>query len=40
MDMFMTALAQKREGIVITNKDPMDLRVDYGIKRTPIIYMG
>jgi len=40
MNLFLSALAQKREGIIITNKDPMDLRVDYGIKRTPIIYMG
>ena len=40
MNMVLSALAKKRDGIIITNKDPMDVRVDYGIKRTPIIYMG
>ena len=38
--MFRYTLSQKRDGIVITNKDPTDVRVDFGIKRTPIIYLG
>ena len=38
--MFHSALAQKKEGIVITNKDPAEVRAAFGIKRTPIIYMG
>jgi hypothetical protein len=38
--MFLQTLANNRQGLVITNRDPNDLRVDYGIKRTPIIYVG
>ena len=38
--MFLNTLSQKRDGIVLTNKDPTDVRVDFGIKRTPIIYLG
>jgi hypothetical protein len=38
--MFLNTLSQNRDGIVVTNKDPTDVRVDFGIKRTPIIYLG
>jgi|GEM_PF-6864361 len=38
--MFRYALSQKRDGIVITNKDPTDVRRDLSIKRTPIIFLG